>query len=461
MNEDNSLIAERQLLHVTAVEGRDDLIKVLLDAGADVNRLEYDGKTALHFAAIRGHASTARLLAKGGTDLDVTYGRNGYTALYDAASRGHLDVARVLLALGADPDIQSVQGQTALIAATSKEDEDMVRLLISFGADLNLYTSRLETALHKAAREENPNTVRVLLKAGADPTLLNDDGETPLIRALYRTVHNIIEAFLVPGPSLAAIGPRRGNNVLNLCIYYEVESCVRKLLRFELPFSLDEQNNGNHRTPLIEAIRTDLDSAAMSLVDHGADVNLRSFDPDDGDVIDGGMTPLIFAVYRSPYDTASGLSLVRKLVDAGARVDDQDTEGLTALHHLIRRSATSERTIAMLDALIGAAVDANRPDWLDLPNEDGKTPLHIALDRGLMVYAYPLVEAGATVQLEEDQYESLFENAVADERYKTVVKLTNADDDLIGNVLPNSQVNKELYFIHIPVPYFGLCNFLN
>ncbi len=383
VNEDNTLITERELLQAAASEGSDVLVRVLLDAGADVDGRNQDGRTALHLAANYGYASTVRLLAKAGANLEVTYGSTGYTALHRAARNGHLDAARVLLASGADPDIQTSQGRTALMLATSRKHEDMLRLLISFGADLNLAQTAVfdrDTVLHIAAYEDNPNIVRVLLKAGADPTILNDSGETPLVTAIYQEKHNVIEAFLVPGPSLAAIGPRRSDNVLNMCIYYEVESCVRKLLRFELPFSLDGQSNYNDRTPLTEAIYSNMYRAAISLVDHGADVNLISVDPVDGDPIDNGKTALMFAVSNLSNDPPSSLRVVKKLLNAGARINEQDEDDLTAIHYLTRQRVTSEGSVAILNVLIGAVQDANRLDYLNLRDENNKTPMQSAID---------------------------------------------------------------------------------
>jgi ankyrin repeat protein len=78
-----------------------DAVKVLLDAGADVNRQDNDVReTALIIASMNGYADIVKLLLKRGADMGKKR-EGGYTALMLAARNGHKEVVRILKEAGA------------------------------------------------------------------------------------------------------------------------------------------------------------------------------------------------------------------------------------------------------------------------------------------------------------------------------------------------------------------------
>ena len=67
---------------MAAYKGRTEIVKLLLEAGADVTAVDPGMKlTALHAAAYAGHADAARLLIEYHIDIDKQGPYNGYTAL--------------------------------------------------------------------------------------------------------------------------------------------------------------------------------------------------------------------------------------------------------------------------------------------------------------------------------------------------------------------------------------------
>lgn len=118
-------------LIIAAYRGYTEIVRVLLEAGADVTAVDPSMKaTALHAAAYAGHAEAARLLIElGRIDIDKQGPYNGYTALHDAIWQNHTEVARILIDAGADLDLKSNDGQTPLQLAEQHHATEIVALI--------------------------------------------------------------------------------------------------------------------------------------------------------------------------------------------------------------------------------------------------------------------------------------------------------------------------------------------
>ena len=95
-----------------------NLIKILLEKGADVNAPDKDGKTPLHLAIECKDTALIKLLLEKGADVNVPY-KDGKTPLHIAMSSKNLSFALVLLAYGANLYVEDSQGLTPLDEAKS------------------------------------------------------------------------------------------------------------------------------------------------------------------------------------------------------------------------------------------------------------------------------------------------------------------------------------------------------
>ncbi|MCB1169787.1 MAG: ankyrin repeat domain-containing protein [Leptospiraceae bacterium] len=131
--------------------GRIECVRILLKAGADPNRPTH----MLADASAVGKAEIATLLLKAGADINAPGTMTGGTPLDQAIASGHNDIARMLLDAGADPNVQSDRGAkgTALITASRRGDTEMVALLLEAGANPALKDRWGHDALHYATEE--------------------------------------------------------------------------------------------------------------------------------------------------------------------------------------------------------------------------------------------------------------------------------------------------------------------
>lgn len=73
----------------------DDLVKMLLDSGADPNAKSASGGTPLHTAGFTGNVTVVRMLLEAGADANATDGK-GFTPLDHAREKGHSEAAALL-----------------------------------------------------------------------------------------------------------------------------------------------------------------------------------------------------------------------------------------------------------------------------------------------------------------------------------------------------------------------------
>uniref|UniRef100_A0A667ZNA2 Uncharacterized protein n=1 Tax=Myripristis murdjan TaxID=586833 RepID=A0A667ZNA2_9TELE len=104
-------------------------VRLLLDAGADVDGCDGEGRTALRAAAWGGHEEVLLTLLDHGAQVDKA-DCEGRTPLIAAAYMGHREAVEILLDHGAEVDLADGDGRTALsVAALSRGSVEVVRTM--------------------------------------------------------------------------------------------------------------------------------------------------------------------------------------------------------------------------------------------------------------------------------------------------------------------------------------------
>ncbi|OWK44361.1 ankyrin repeat domain-containing protein [Fimbriiglobus ruber] len=151
-------------LSVSSGAGRLDVVRVLLEAGADPAPLEW---TLLHLVVAFGSLERIRLQIQAGDDLNAR-DRWGRTAWLMSVLTGDIEKAELLLTAGANIEDRGRDGKTPLMCAAKRADVAMTRWLLERGADPNSANEHGYTVLHMAAGAGSQECVRLLLNAGAD-----------------------------------------------------------------------------------------------------------------------------------------------------------------------------------------------------------------------------------------------------------------------------------------------------
>ncbi|KAK4694790.1 hypothetical protein P7C71_g2846, partial [Lecanoromycetidae sp. Uapishka_2] len=144
--------------------GYKDMFRLLLESPyINVDATPSGDATTLWHAAKKVDRDTVKALLGKGANADAKPS-GGTTALWHAAVRGDRETADLLLQHGAKVDAKPSSGQTALWEAVSKGNETMVKLLMFHGADMNAKSSGADTALARATKNGNSDLVRILLE---------------------------------------------------------------------------------------------------------------------------------------------------------------------------------------------------------------------------------------------------------------------------------------------------------
>ena len=362
-------------LHEAVEEGRADVVQVLIDAGADIEKKDSDGHTPLLLACFAGCLDIVKMLIQAGADLRLAR-TNADTCLIIASHEGHTETVRYLVGLG-QVDVDEVGGlyaRTALHKAVDPNQADTAQVLIDAGADIEKKDSDGCTPLFFACFSGSLDSVKVLVQAGADLGVTDTNGDTCLTTASGGGHTETVRYLVGLGVDVNQEGRQHGETALQEAIYYNHANMVQVLIDAGADI---EKKDALGRSPLLSGCTSDVDAndAVKVLVRAGADVGARDRD---------GMTCLMIA-------SAGGFTTIVKslLCMAEVGVDLVDAEHWTALHHAV---AAAHADVVQVLTYAGADVEAK--------SELICSPLMMACRAGEVHIVRMLLEAGARLHIQ-------------------------------------------------------------
>ena len=272
-------------------------IKCLVEAGADVNIPDRDGRTALMYALEKGHTESVKFLTEQMSVPALNQVNNdGKTALMMAASRytdDHGLSLKSLVEAGADVNVHDRAGRTALMYALKIGHTEIVKFLtdqMSVPA-LNQVNNDGKTALMMAASrytDDHGLSVKCLVEAGADVNVQDRSGRTALMLAVDRPLsywkrsnndteldHTSRVQSLIKGRADLSLQDKSGRNALMVAIERNQSIDILKLLTENMSVSTLNQVNKEGQTALMTAASiSDHMNGICLLIEAGADLNV-------------------------------------------------------------------------------------------------------------------------------------------------------------------------------------------
>ncbi len=349
-----------ELLLEASRYGSHDMLRYLLDAGADPN-LECYGRFAVFTVMERLNNAKEKLLW--------------------------------FLDRGARADVVTHDGKSAIHHILEPTPWDLFPILIQRGAPLNT-RRRLDQRMQDETGVEyltplgeacldwhwNASLIQLLIEAGADPNTVTRKGQSILYSACCNKSYNVVTTLLAKGATPNTKGPS-GRFPLHEIARHGPKGSVKALIDYGSDLDVRDDNG---RTPLFMACsRSDPGYAFEELRERGAQL----------DAIDHrGVTILHVAARVGNWGIAE--SILRWAPDLAFR---RDVLGKLSLHHAARYGsvAAMKSLIANIDARHGTTVDEKNnassegssdsitqtvsSDLLNAEDHYGKTPLHYAV----------------------------------------------------------------------------------
>ena len=155
---------------------------LLLTHGSDIDAKNLRGESALHLAVMDGHLHLSQLLLKSGADVTLR-DRNGLGPLSIACECGHLEVTKMLLGCDLPKQIQLGMVDDALRRAAYKDHLPLLKVLVSKFPEHLPTDPEGRNQLHRSSNEGNLKCLEYLANLGFDLQKVDKQGRTCLHHA--------------------------------------------------------------------------------------------------------------------------------------------------------------------------------------------------------------------------------------------------------------------------------------
>ncbi|KAL6229079.1 hypothetical protein BDW75DRAFT_250178 [Aspergillus navahoensis] len=352
------------------------IVSFLLRHGVNVRATDHNGDTSLHVSAVThrpGPNSTIQLLVDAGADINEGRDGDGMTPLMVAAQNSRFNI-ELFVENGADPNMQDSNGNTALhyVCKSWIPGLSVLERWLMF-ADPTIRNRLGQTCLYNLRfgnhGHERVQAIPLFVERGLNLESRDRSGRTALLAACQNAEQHFIIGLLENGADATTTD-------------FEGKSCLHVLARTSLS-TID--NGPRDRDVLLKVM--------MQLIDRGADINATDCH---------GNTPFHDAITDSRFSRLR----VEAIVQLGGLANLADNHGHTALHKVaLRPNIDSIKPLQyLLESDFG--LDLHALDY------QGLMPIHCAASAS-EVSLWTLVQAGADIQARTEDGRNVLHLAAA------------------------------------------------
>lgn len=440
-------ISRESMVYIAAAYNSLEVLKLLLDRGADPNIEGGEHHTALQAACCCAYEEIVKILLEREVKVDIYGGAFG-SALIAACYFDSTEIVARLIAKGSDINYASKGNHgSAIYAACTRQREDVVELLLKNGADINTYGSSNFSPLQVACFEGNTAIAERLLDAGGDVNQKGGEDGSLLSAACKQGKNDLVRLLLDKGAHINTQECGRCDNALQQACEKGEEEIVHLLLekganpnlhggyygdalqagcsagsesivRMLLKRGADIRFRGGYfESPLQAAVSRGSEGIVKLLLDSGESVNEKggaftypllrastcppSHDPVLKILLEKGADPnlereeddRVAFRFRTALQSARSVSMTIMLLDQGASVNTQSGYYGTALHSAVGKDLAMDgsdwKEPEIVRLLISRGADVNAAHW-----QHG-TPLALACGSGRLEQVKLLIEKGS------------------------------------------------------------------
>ncbi len=414
------------VLHVAALRGDIDLIKKLLDFGADWRLHTGDGMTAHDIvkkskdkAFAQGNVVRAGVFERimnyinyYGTNIqNIVKAKTAYEKLsvqekaelsnkfLQVVQAGNAQGVLDIVQQGVDSNQVNDQGETPLMLAAAAGNKDVMHMLLNHGADINQQDSMGNTALMRVIGQKSFEIAHMLIEHSADSSVTNNEGQTALTQALCTGNQDLLELLVKNG---AVLDPVQSVQAIQ-ADKYPIDTIIFLLrngvsvtpeLRAEITKRLEEKGMSQLSLAITSEDYSKLESLLCSIPQpvvtlnlarqHAAEEALQSMMQEFQQAVSSLQEPYIDINQQGADDGTTALhwaaaqgniKAVQALLKHGAHQTLRDRCGLLPLEIAQRNMVTARtsgnaQTIARLQAVIQALNNHIQADVAQVRLED-------------------------------------------------------------------------------------------
>ncbi|XP_053308066.1 E3 ubiquitin-protein ligase MIB2 isoform X3 [Spea bombifrons] len=233
----------RTALQVAAHLGFIEVVKILLQANANIDLKDDEGDSALHYAAYGNQAAVVRVLLGKGADTELL-NNTKFTALYIAVNKGFTEVVQALCVPNSSINIQDSRGDTALHCAITADFRSIIEILTEVpNIDFTVQNNQGFNLLHHAALKGNVLAVKKILERARQLVdSKKEDGFTALHLAALNNHREVVEILIKEGRCDVNLRNNRNQSPLHLAVTQGHVSLVHLLLTEDADVNAEDED---------------------------------------------------------------------------------------------------------------------------------------------------------------------------------------------------------------------------